>query len=56
LFSAPFTTTEEGIMSDIAILTPKVRKVTGAKARAGFDFLLAPTRGGSIQPGCDRPG
>ena len=29
-------------------------EVTGAKPRAGADFLLAPTRGGSIQPGRDR--
>ncbi len=26
--------------------------VAGAKPRARVDFLLAPTRGGSIQPGC----
>ena len=30
--------------------------VTGAKARAGVEILLAPTRGGSIQPDCDRAG
>jgi len=30
--------------------------VTGAKPRAGFEILLAPTRVWSIQPNCDRPG
>ena len=30
--------------------------VTGAKAGAGFEILLAPTRVWSIQPDCDRPG
>ena len=29
--------------------------VTGAKSRAGFEILLAPTRVWSIQPDCDRP-
>jgi hypothetical protein len=32
-----------------------IADVTGAKARAQVDFLLAPTRAGSIQPECDRP-
>jgi hypothetical protein len=31
-------------------------QVTGAKPVAGVEILLAPTRGGSIQPDCDRPG
>ena len=30
--------------------------VKGAKARAGVEILLAPTRVGSIQPDCDRAG
>jgi hypothetical protein len=30
-------------------------QVTGAKVRALVDFLLAPTRGDSIQPVCECP-
>ncbi len=32
------------------------RCVTGAEPRATAEILLVPTRRGSIQPGCDRPG
>ena len=39
--------------NDIKVLAPFY--VTGAKSRAGFEILLAPTRVWSIQPDCDRP-
>ena len=32
------------------------KSATGAKPRARFEILLAPTRVWSVQPDCDRPG
>jgi hypothetical protein len=48
----------DGIRDDVLRLLSALEGaiVTGAKSWAEVGILLAPTRVGSIQPGCDRPG